>query len=106
MAAIKPEQVYSLAHGSFAGTYVEILAEIPHDTVEIAVLSTCDAAVMLSLDGGTTDHEPVPAASSKQLIWRANESHDRTTVAGNAIHVKDIGTPTAGSVYIMLRRRA
>lgn len=102
--------VSSLANGSISGSYATILSSIPSDIVCIIITTTLDGAVMLSFDGGTTDHLPVPKATndtSPIQIWLASEfGKGFCAHSGSALKVKTIDSLTAGSLYISVQVKA
>lgn len=98
--------VNSLANGSISGTYASVVSSIPSDIVSIIVTSTLDGAVMLSFDGGTTDHLPILKSTSGSPIeiYLASElGKGFSAHSGSAIKVKTIDSLTTGSIYISLK---
>ncbi len=109
MSFYKYETIASLGHAGFAGTYTTVVTTIPSEAIEIIVTTTLDESVMLSFDGGVTDHVAIPKTADAGGPIRIELACDccrgYSYHAGSAIKVKDIGTPTAGSIYISIRSR-
>ena len=88
----------SLAHGSFAGTYTNVGTALPDYTKAIVLYNGTDEVVQFSLDAGTTDFVPLPAGQVLYLDLKALDLH--AMASAHRIAVKDVGTPTTGSVYV------
>jgi hypothetical protein len=96
-----PEAVRSLAFGSISGTYAGVGTPLSNPSRIILIQNLTDALVMISFDG-ITDHLPVAADGFVLLDVTANKtvSQGFYIAEGTRFYVKEIGTPTTGSVYI------
>lgn len=103
----------ALAEGtaaSIGATYSDVVAAQPRRVRKIYIQSTMDGDVLLSLDGGTTDHIRVPeapqvgAADREVVQIELNfDSEDAWAYAGQALQAKDgASAPTAGTLSITI----
>jgi hypothetical protein len=103
----KFQAVSSLAFGGISGTYATVVTAIPEDAVYMCVSTTLDGAVMLSLDGGTSDHLAVTkSANNCPQVIRISPEGGQTYHRGAAIKVKTIEAVSAGSIYITFINKA
>lgn len=95
------EPVRSIAFGSISGTYAGIGAFFANPIRILLVQNLSDALLMFSLDG-LDDHFPVNADSFVLLDVTANKTIDQGAffAQGTRVYVKEIGTPSTGSVYV------
>lgn len=94
------EPCRSLAFSSMSGAYMGVGTAINHPARQIIVQNLTDATLMFSLDG-VNDHFPLPANG---LMINDITSNQTTKsgfflAEGDRLYVKEIGTPSAGSVY-------
>lgn len=88
----------TLAHGSFDTTYVAVGTALPDYTRALILYNGTDAVVQFSLDNGTTDFLPLPVGEVLYLDLFQLGIH--TLASSHRVAVKDIGTPSSGSVYV------
>lgn len=86
-----------IAGASVTGSYANLLANVQGSGIILYIFSTCDAELVISLDGGTTDWCYIPSTVSPSPIilplGAANAQFSGT------ISVKHNGAaPTTGSV--------
>lgn len=95
------EPVQSLASGSMSGSYMGIGLPLANPARMIFVQNLTDATLMFSLDG-ISDHFPLPAEGFLLLDITANKARDQGfyIAEGTRFYVKEIGTPSTGSVYL------
>lgn len=96
----RAEPVRSLAFGSIGATYMGVGSALTHPIRQFFIQNLTDALLMFSFDG-IDDHFPLPEngffvsdiTTNKGLGggWFLSE--------GDRLYVKEIQTPTAGSVY-------
>jgi hypothetical protein len=96
-----PEAVRSLAFGSISGTYAGIGTPLSNPSRIILIQNYTDEALMVSFDG-ITDHLPIAADGFVLLDVTANKTvlQGFYIAEGTRFYVKEIGTPTTGSIYI------
>lgn len=97
----KFEELRSVAFGSIGATYAPIGTDFQNAGRLMKVDNLTDADLLFSMDGAT-DHFVVPAGSGFVMDVATNRVQDNLYVlrTGGAIHVKQLGTPTSGSVYV------
>jgi hypothetical protein len=87
---------------SLSTTYANVGSTLASDAHIIHVFNTCDATVILSFDGGTTDHYKLDANEAFTLDLKTSQT---VMAKGIQIQAKDAGsTPTAGSIRITIVR--
>lgn len=95
------EPVRSIAFGGISGSYAAIGSALVHPARQFLINNETDALLMFSLDG-VNDHFAMPAggnwindiSSNKSLLAQA-----WVLAAGTKLYVKNIGSPSTGSVY-------
>ena len=95
------EPVRSLAYTSIGGSYMGIGAAFANPVRLLYVANLTDATLMFSLDG-LTDHFALPGGGPIIMDLCSNKTSKEGLffAQGNRVYVKDIGTPTQGSVYV------
>jgi hypothetical protein len=98
---LRVEPLRSLAAGSIVASYAPVGVEIDNPASLLIIQNFTDADLMFSFTGNT-DHIPLKAGASFTSDITANKSSnsDLMISVGTRIHVKRIGTPTTGSVYV------
>ena len=98
---ILPEAVRSLAFGSISAAYMGIGTPLSNPSRIFLIQNLTDALLMFSFDG-ITDHIPVAANGFVLLDITANKtvSQGFYIAEGTRIYVKEVDTPTSGSVYV------
>lgn len=99
---ILAEPVRSLAFGSIGGAYMGIGTSLSNPSRILYLLNDTNATLMFSYDG-ITDNQPLPASSAIILDLTANRTQTGGAAfiaEGTRIYVKQVGTPTSGSVYV------
>lgn len=96
-----PEAVRSLAFGSISAAYMGIGIPLTNPSRIIMIQNFTDADLMVSFDG-ITDHLPVAASGFVLLDVTANKTVTQGfyIAEGTRFYVKEIGTPTSGSIYV------
>ena len=92
---LKFDAVVSLS-GAIGASYTTLISSIPRHTRQLIITNSLDAAVMLSFDGGTTDH--LPLLANQSFVFNLDDQ-DTLVHAGSALQVKDIGTTSSGTIY-------
>lgn len=83
-------------------TYANVGAVLGSDAHIVLAFNTCDDTIVLSLDGGTTDHIKLDANEAFTLDLKTSQL---VLAKGVQIQAKDLGsTPTAGSLRISIIR--
>jgi len=100
---LKAEPVRSLAFGSIVAGYTAIGTSIDHPARIFLLQNFTDEALMFSFDG-IDDNLPLPAAGYLLIDVTANKTFDHGFYLskGESVHVKRIGVPTSGSVYLSI----
>ena len=98
---IKAEAQKSIAFGSIGAAYMGIGSAFSHPARMILIQNFTDADLQFSFDG-ITDHFPMKAGASFILDVSANKTIDTGFFfeEGTRVYVKEIDTPTSGSVYL------
>ena len=98
---LMPEPVRSLAFGSIGAAYMGIGTTFTEPVRIIMIQNLTDTALMFSFDG-IYDHVPLPREGFILLDVTANKTTDHGffIAEGTRIYVKEIVTPTTGSVYV------
>ena len=96
----RAEPLRSIASGSISGTYMGIGTSVDNPILQIYIVNTTDADLVFSLDG-VTDHFVIAATSFFLDDISSNKGLGGGLYLseGDRIYVKEIGTPTTGSVY-------
>lgn len=97
---LRMEALRSLAFGSMGAAYVAVGTAIDNPARMIIIDNFTDADLMISFTGNT-DHMVIKANSGKVIDGASNKTTDDGFffTVGTRLHVKNIGTPTTGSVY-------
>ena len=95
------EPVQSLAFGSISGTYMGIGIPLANPARMIFVQNLTDATLMFSIDG-ISDHFPLPSEGFLLMDVTSNKTSTQGFYIseGTRFYVKEIGTPSTGSVYL------
>lgn len=90
----------SLAFGSITGTYAGVGTAVAHPIRQYIIQNLTDATVWFSLDG-VNDHFPLPANGLLINDIATNQTFGQGFFLseGDRLYVKQLGTPTTGSVY-------
>ena len=96
-----PDTVKSLAFGSVGAAYMGIGTAFDKPIRILLVQNLTDATLMFSFDG-VNDHLPLPRDGYILLDVTANKAieHGYYVAEGTRIYVKEVDTPTVGSVYV------
>lgn len=96
-----PDTVKSLAFGSVGAAYMGIGTAFDKPIRILLVQNLTDATLMFSFDG-VNDHLPLPRDGYILLDVTANKAieHGYYVAEGTRIYVKEVDTPTIGSVYV------
>ena len=94
------EPVRSLAFGSIGAAYMGVGTVISNPARQAIIQNFTDTDLMFSING-VEDHFPVKASSAIILDLTANKTVDAGFFIeeGTRLYVKEIDTPTEGSVY-------
>jgi hypothetical protein len=94
------EPIRSIAFGSISGTYMGIGTAVDNPILQFYIVNTTDANLMFSIDG-VTDHFVIAASSFFLDDVSSNKGLGGGLYLseGTRLYVKEIGTPTTGSVY-------
>lgn len=98
--SFEPQRV--LAAGSIGATYTAIGTALLHPARMIIIQNLTDATLQFSYN--TTIGDTLPLASGDKFVQdiSTNMTHQNNLFApqGTIFYVKEIGTPTTGSVYV------
>ena len=106
MANTKAEfnAIRSLAFGSISGTYANVGTALTDPAAAFRVANNTDGDLLVSLDGGVTDHLFVAAGNFVLYDIRANKRNknqdDYVIPAQTQFAVKQVTAPTEGNIYI------
>jgi hypothetical protein len=99
--SIKAEALRSIAFGSISGTYAAIGTVTANPWKIFYVSNTTDADVIISLNGGVTDHFVVPTKQTLSMDVSTNGIEQNEYLhQGTQFAVKQVTAPTSGSVYV------
>ena len=98
---IKPDALRSLGFASISGTYANV-GTVTKFPLKVSFISnTTDADMIISLNGGTTDHFVIPTTQNLSIDGSANWFNNNGAIpAGTQFAVKQVAAPTKGSVYV------
>ena len=94
------EPIRSLAAASIGAAYMGIGTALEYPSRIIYISNLTDATLMFSIDG-VKDHVALPDGGFLLLDVATNQTHTQGFFmsVGQRLYVKEIGTPTTGSVY-------
>lgn len=94
------EPVRSLDFTSIGAAYMGVGTAISHPARQIFIQNLTDATVMFSFNG-VDDHFPLPSNGFFLDDITSNKSLGQGFFLGEGerLYVKEVGTPTSGSVY-------
>ncbi len=97
---MRPEVLRSLAFGSIGAGYAGVGTALTKPARIIIIQNYTDAQLMFSLDG-VDDHFPLASNGQLVLDLSSNKTVDVGffMAEGDRLYVKNIGSPTMGSVY-------
>lgn len=94
------EALRSVAASSFDGTYKTLGAVMAHPIRIFKITNNSNVDVTVSFDGGTTDHEYVPAGSFLLLDVSSDRVAQCEFVLAKGTQVSVKGSAGTGSVYL------
>ena len=96
-----PDTVRSLAFGSIGAAYMGIGTGLDHPARILFIQNLTDALLMFSFDG-VTDHFPLPASGYLLVDVTSNKTQSGGffIAEGQRLYVKEISSPSTGSVYV------
>jgi hypothetical protein len=94
------EPIRSLAFGSIGATYMGVGTSLANPARQIYITNTTDATLMFSFDG-VDDHFALPSNGFLLLDITSNKTRNEGffLAEGDRLYVKEVGTPTLGTVY-------
>lgn len=94
------EPVRSLAFGSIGAAYMGIGTALDHPARQIFIQNLTDETLMFSFNG-VDDHFPLPSNGFFLDDITSNKTQNTGffLAEGERLYVKEVGTPTSGSVY-------
>jgi len=97
------ETIRSLAFGSIGAAYTGIGTRFDNPVSIFYVQNMTDKSLMFSLDG-VNDHFALPQGGYLLLDVTGNKTNSQGfyIAEGSRLYVKEIDTPTSGSVYLSL----
>lgn len=100
---LHPETLRTLAFGSISGSYAAVGTVTANPWRIVFFTNTTDADLIVSWNGGTTDHMIVPAGASASLDCAANGIFQYGTFVaqGTQFAVKQVSAPSKGTFYIV-----
>ena len=99
----KFDALRSVAAAGIGATYVSVGAVFEDEILVIHICeNTLDGDVVLSFDGGTTDHYQVTAGAEREIVFRG-----RTNIYhGKNLSIKDgASAASTGSIFFSVERR-
>lgn len=95
------EPIRSLAAASIGAAYMGIGTALEFPSRLVYIINLTDAQLMFSIDG-INDHFTLPEGGFLLLDVSTNQSHTQGFYIsiGQRFYVKEVGTPTTGSVYV------
>lgn len=95
-----PEPVRSLAAASILGTYVAVGSALANSSRQFFIQNLTNATVMFSFDG-VNDHFPLPSSGFflDDVTSNGSVTQGWFLPQGTILYVKQVGTPSTGSVY-------
>lgn len=96
-----PEPARSLAFGSIGAAYAAVGTAFQNPIRIVRIQNLTDAALWFSFDG-IYDHEVISPNAFLLLDVTANASREQGCffAEGTRMYVKELDTPTTGSVYV------
>jgi len=96
-----PEALRSIAFGSIGAAYMGVGTAFDNPVRILFIQNLTDAGLTFSFDG-VNDHFVLPDNGFLLLDVSANKTNERGffVAEGQRIYVKELGTPTTGSVYL------
>lgn len=96
-----PETARSLAAGSIGAAYMGVGTSFTKPIRMLLIQNLTDESLMFSFDG-VNDHLPLPTDGYILLDVTSNKAREDGLyfAEGTRIYVKEISTPTTGSVYV------
>lgn len=98
ISGVNPLIQIAYAAASITATYT-LAGTFTNGVQMMTIISTLDQAVQVSFDG-VNDHIAVPAGSTVPVCIPLNFKENYMTFQRPSIFVKEIGNPTAGSLYV------
>ena len=101
IVSIKAEALKSIAFGSISGSYANIGTVTANPWKIFYITNTTDQAMIVSINGGVTDHFVIPAGQSLSMDASANGIQQNEYLPkGTQFAVKQVSAPSSGSVYV------
>jgi len=94
------EALRSIDSSTFSGSYQNLGSVLANPSRMLKITNNSTVDVTVSFDGGTTDHEYVPAGSFLLLDLCANKVWDGQFVFKSGIQIQVKGSAGTGSVYL------
>ena len=101
------DEIRSLGFAGISGSYANIGSALTKMARAFIAVNDTDGDMMISLDGGTTDHLYLPAGSFQLFDVGANaqQADDKYVLEiGTQFAVKQVTAPTEKSIYISVLR--
>lgn len=97
------EPVRSIDFGSISGTYMAIGTALSNPARQFLIQNLTDATLLFSLDG-VNDHFALPANGFLLDDVTSNKTNSQGfyIAEGTRFYVKEVGTPSSGSVYLSI----
>ena len=99
----KFDTIRSLGFASIGAAYMGVGTAIAHPARLLYIINSTNANLMFSFDG-VNDHLALPENGYFWLDLTANKADESGFFLGEGhrLYVKEIGTPTSGSVYFTI----
>ena len=99
----KFDALRSIAAASIGATHVTVGDALQDEVMAIHVCeNSLDGDVVISFDGGTTDHYQLTSGAEREIVFRGRAKD----YIGKKIAVKDgASAPTTGSIFFAVERR-
>lgn len=94
------EPLRSIDSSTFNGSYMDLGDPFEHPIRAFKVTNVSDVDITVSLDGGTTDTEYIPAGSFFLFDICSNRVWDAEFVSATGTQVSVKGSAGTGSVYL------
>lgn len=96
--------IRTLSFGSISGTYADVGSPLAEPSVAFRITNNTDGDLIFSLDGGDTDHLFVASGSFVLYDVRSNKApvnqDNFAFKVGTQFAVKEVSSPTTGSIYV------
>ena len=94
------EELRSVDASTLAGSYVSLGTPMEHPIRIFKISNDSNVGITVSYDGGTTDHEYLPAETFLLIDASANRVWDCEFVLADGVQVSINGSAGIGNIYL------